>query len=243
MSDGDVVIRGVAHRGECDPEIAVFVANARLSATVLPVYPQLNQHTTIGEAEVNIAANGDVNVRATIFARHTSWLMGFPFLGVTINDPEDGPREIIQVAVTDNVTDPLQLPYRIVEFDDTFRREFSYFYDPVVEIDEPYEARVQLSNDGSIHPVFDTNKVHQELRHRTERLRRDIPDAIARAFGYDSWTRDLETCDGCDEHPMTLTVLREVMGVLNNRQAPRRAEYPVIGLPVIEEGGTTGVSP
>jgi len=242
MPDRDIVIHGVAHRGACDPEIAAFVASARLSATVLPVYPQLNQHPLIGEAEVGIAANGDVNVRATIFARHASWLMGFPFLSVTIDDPEGGPREIIQVAVTDQVTDPFQLPYRIVDFDDAFRHEFSYFYDPVVEVDEAHEAQVQLNGDGSVHPMFNAGKVHMELRHRTENLRRAIPDAIARAFGYDSWTRDLETCDHCDEWPMTLLVLREVMGALNNKP-PRRAEYPVIGLPVIEEDGTTGVSP
>lgn len=243
MPDRDVIIQGIAHRGECDPEIAAFVAGAALAVPTLPLYPQLNQHVVIGEAELNIADNGDIHVVATIFGRHWSWLMGFPFLAVAISDPEDGPREIIQAAVTDSVNDPLQLPYRIIDFPDEVRHEFSYFYDPVTVVDEAHLAAMQLSGDGSIHPVFDKEKVHTELRHKTENLRRDIPDAIARAFGYESWTRDVELCDyQPGESTTTLRVLREVMGVLNGR-LPRRESYPVVGLPVVQEGGTTGVSP
>lgn len=242
MPDQDIIIQGIAHRGDCDPEVADFVAGATPAASILPLYPQLNQHVAIGEAELNVADNGDIHVVATVFGRHTSWLMGFPFLSVTINDPQDGPREIIQVAVTDYVTDPLQLPYRIIDFPETIRDQFSYFYDSVTVVDEVHVAAMQMSDDGSIHPVFDNKKTHLELRHRTERIRRDIPDAIARAFGFDSWTADVGTCEHCDEPPMTLTILREVMGVLNG-PTPRRAPYPVIGLPVIEEDGTTGVSP
>lgn len=218
MSD-DIIIRGVAHRGDCDPEIAKYVAGATVAKQPLPVFPQFNQHVVIGDAIVDrLEETGDIFVRATIAGSKTAWLINNPFLALTISTPgasaigvpEDGPHEIVQVAVTDTVLDPLQLPYRIVEFSTCTELEFAHKYERVVEIDEAYVAAINLNDDGSLTPIFDQEKSHIELRHRTERQRLAVPDAVARGNGYDSWAQAVSL----DEAAEMVNVVRHVMGVL-----------------------------
>lgn len=209
-SDGHVILRGLAHRGACDPEVAEFVAGAALAATTLELHPHFNMRNIIGDAEVEVRDNGDVAIEAHVSIGRLEWIVDFPFFALTISDPDDGPREIIQIAVTSRVADPLQLPYRIIN-SPTQRDK----YEIVVVVDEKHDAPIQLSDDGSVHPMFDPNKSHVELRHRTEYLREALPDAIARGFGFEDWAAVEESHEWDNPTESTVYgVLHEVLGTL-----------------------------
>lgn len=213
MTEDALIIRGLAHRGNCDPEIAQYVAGAVPTAPSLWLYPEFNG-TVIGDAVVNVRDNGDVAVEAQVPLNCLKWLMDFPFLALAIKDSEEGPREIIQVAVTRHAGDPLQLPYRILQLPDQFERQFFRDYEQVVVVDEPHDAPVQLSDDGSVAPVFDIAKSHIELRHRSERIRTAIPHAVARGFGFDNWDEIEHIAWGDTSDGTPYVILREVMATL-----------------------------
>lgn len=181
-----LTLRGVALRGDhvkTLEELANGVALVDGSVTVRTAHDQL-----VGEATLTLV-NGDVHAVATVPAHQIDGLTDAPYLAVALRLSEEGPAEVAFILVTGSATDPFQLPYRITDVPselESLVRDLGY--EPTTIVNERHDVEITYDyQTGKRTAVYDPAKSHVEWRHDRELNRLDLPDAVARGFGYASW--------------------------------------------------------
>lgn len=181
-----LTLRGVALRGDhvkTLEELANGVALVDGSVTVRTAHDQL-----VGEATLDLI-DGDVHVTATVPASEAAGLTNAPYLAVALRLSEEGPAEVAFVLVTGSATDPFQLPYRLTDVPSELEDlAWKLGYEPVTIVDERHDVEITYDyQTGKRTAVYDPDKSHVEWRHDRELSRLDLPDAVARGFGYTTW--------------------------------------------------------
>lgn len=222
MNDNNfITLKGVVCRTKpyCETDATKRIGNP-IVIDWLPVYNlgnRLLERTLIGSAHVAMELNGDIVAKALINSEFANELIGRPFLSAIIEINYEEPARLIELTVADQVSDPHQLPYRIVELPTEESVVLQHGYGAVIIVDEAHEVLAQVNEDGSLEPVFDTSKTRVEYRHSEERRRICLRDAIAGPFGFHTWEefeKGVEECADSNHFRIANEILDEIIKVI-----------------------------
>jgi hypothetical protein len=167
----------------------------------------------VGEATVTLNAAGDVLVEGVIPASEVGGLLSAPHLCVAARlEADDAPASLSRILVSGTATDPFQLPYRLTRVPEDLEGFIARAgYDRVWVIDERHDVEVSYdAAAGEWNAAYDEDKSHVEWRHESEARRAELPEAVARGFGFDSWADLVAEASDSGVHVCARSVLEEI---------------------------------
>lgn len=216
MTTDHLTLRGVAYRGDrlrAEPQL-----ERGLTLPTEPVTLRTIRDKLLGKATLSWQ-DGDVLVDATLPADRLNELVGAPFLCVAIKlnldeDENEGesPAVVSFAAVCAHSEDPFQLPYQLTGVPPAWREWLErYGYRSRRVVDELHDVAVTLDPQTAVVTTeFDETKSHLEWYHRGERARLNLPNAVARGFGYETWAALVGEAAGSGVYVSAVAVLEEV---------------------------------